>query len=53
MGQRTVERLVRCHTNLLLEARLEDYDSMILPWELEMVPDEPEDEDDTDNSGGE
>lgn len=42
LGQTTVERLVRCHTNLLLEDLLRDWESNVLPWELEMVVDEPE-----------
>ena len=44
LGQLTVERLVRAHTNLLLEDLLEDWESALLPWELEMIVDEPEDE---------
>lgn len=46
LGQTTVERLVRCHTNLLLQESLEDWHSHVLPWELEMVTEEPEDDDD-------
>ena len=42
LGQKTVDRLVRSHTNLSLEARLEEWEATVLPWELEMVPDEPE-----------
>jgi len=46
LGQTTVERLVRCHTNLVLEDLLKDWESHVLPWELEMVVEEPEDEND-------
>jgi hypothetical protein len=44
-----VERLVRTHTNLQLEHRLELYEAGMLPWDLEMTVEEPlsddEDED--------
>jgi hypothetical protein len=44
-----VERLVRTHTNLHLEYRLELYEADMLPWDLEMTVEEPlsddEDED--------
>ena len=42
LGQLTVERLVRAHTNLLLEEVLEDWESVLLPWEQEMIVDEPD-----------
>ena len=45
LGQKNVERLVRVHTNLHLETVLEDWQDKVLPWEVEMVMDEPEDED--------
>eukprot|EP00967_Tisochrysis_lutea_P106695 scaffold163838_cov37-Tisochrysis_lutea.AAC.1 len=38
LGQKTVERLVRSHTNLLLESQLDEWQSAMLPWELEMIP---------------
>ena len=41
-----MERLVRTHTNLILEAVLQDWRPHVLPWEHEMVVDEPEEEDD-------
>jgi hypothetical protein len=44
LGQKTVERLVRAHTNLLLEDVLENWESHVLPWKIEMVLEEPEDE---------
>ena len=44
LGQKNVERLVRTHTNLVLESVLPDWRSEVLPWEVEMVIDEPEDE---------
>ena len=43
--QKNVERLVRAHTNLILEAVLEDWEANVLPWEVEMVVEEPERED--------
>ena len=45
LGQKNVERLVRAHTNLILEAVLEDWEANVLPWEVEMVVEEPECED--------
>jgi len=46
MGQATVEHLVRCHTNILLESNLEDESNKVpaLPWEEEMEVHEPEEE---------
>jgi hypothetical protein len=38
LGQDLVERLVRTHTNLQLEHRMELYD--MLPWDLEMTVEE-------------
>ena len=46
LGPPNVERLVRTHTNLILEAVLQDWRPHVLPWEHEMVFDEPEEEDD-------
>ena len=40
LGQDFVERLVRAHTNLKLEQRLEVYESGQLPWDIEMVVEE-------------
>ena len=37
--------LVRAHTNLLLDNSLKDFTVVTLPWELEMVIEEPEDAD--------
>ena len=42
MGQQNVERLVRAHTNLHLEARLIDWKASALPWEIDMTVVEPE-----------
>jgi hypothetical protein len=47
LGQTNVERLVRSHTNLLLEALLEDWQDEILPWDIELIIEEPEPEPDT------
>jgi hypothetical protein len=35
---------VQVHTNHLLEDVLENWESHVLPWEIEMVLEEPEDE---------
>ncbi len=35
-----VERLVRTHTNLQLEHRLELYEAGMLPWDIEMTVEE-------------
>lgn len=45
MGQVTVERLVRAHTNLLLEGQLDmELKAAVLPWDDEMDVEEPEEE---------
>ena len=41
LGQDLVERLVRTHTNLQLEHRLELYEAGMLPWDIEMTVEEP------------
>jgi hypothetical protein len=47
IGQKLVERLVRTHTNLKLEQRLEMYETGLLPWDIEMTVEESvSDEDD-------
>jgi hypothetical protein len=55
LGQLTVERLVRTHTNLLLEAQLDnpEHELAVLPWDLEMVVDEPDDSDASDDESDE
>ena len=45
LGQTNVERLIRTHTNLILEGLLEDWKSCILPWDIELVIDEPDQDD--------
>jgi hypothetical protein len=45
LGQAFVECLVRTHTNLLLEASIDLWRSQTLPWEIDMVIQEPEPED--------
>jgi hypothetical protein len=42
LNQTNVERLVRIHTNLLLAGRLEEWSATALPWEIELIIDEPE-----------
>lgn len=44
LGQLTVERLVRCHTNLLLRDVFEECETHVLAWDIDMVPEEPEEE---------
>ena len=44
LGQLNMERLVRAHTNIILEAVLKDWAPHVLPWEIEMVIDEPEED---------
>ena len=34
LGQKLVEHLVRTHTNLKLEQRLEMYETDLLPWDV-------------------
>ena len=41
LGQALVEQLVRAQTNLKLEQRLELYETGQLPWDIEMVVEEP------------
>ena len=41
LGQELVERLVRTHTNLKLEQRLQLYEAGLLPWDIEMTVEEP------------
>ena len=39
-----MERLVRAHTNLLLDLALDKFVAKVLPWECEMVIEEPEED---------
>ncbi len=41
LGQDLVEHIVRSHTNLKLEQRLDLYDPGQLPWDIEMVVEDP------------
>ena len=41
IGQELVNRLVRAHTNLKLEQRLQFYETGLLPWDIEMTVEEP------------
>ena len=36
-----VEQLVRAHTNILLEKKLDEWIAEVLPWELDMLIEEP------------
>ena len=42
LGQKNVERLVRARTNLLLDSSLNNSVATSLPWEVDMIIDEPE-----------
>ena len=44
LGQKNVERLLRVHTNLSLESTLDEWTATALPWDAEMIIDEPEDD---------
>ena len=41
-AQLNVERLLRAHTNLVLASQWKDWEAKVLPWDLEMIPEEPE-----------
>ena len=43
LGRTFVERLVRAHTNLLMEGELEDWRMLVRPWEMDMIIEDPED----------
>ena len=42
LSQLNVTRLLRAHTNLNLLSQWEDWESKVLPWDIEMICDEPE-----------
>ena len=44
MHQKLVEKLVHTHTNLVLRESLDDVLRHLLPWDIELVIDEPVDE---------
>ena len=44
LDQKLVEKLVRAHTNLVLRESLDDALRDLLPWDIELVIDEPVDE---------
>jgi hypothetical protein len=46
LGQKLVARLVRTHTNLKLEQRLEMYETGLFLWDIEMTVEEPVSDDD-------
>jgi hypothetical protein len=46
LGQKLVDRLVRTHTNLKLEQRLEMYEAGLVSWDIEMTVEEPVSDDD-------
>jgi hypothetical protein len=50
LGQKLVERLVRTHTNLKLEQRLEMYETGLFPWDIERTVEESVSDDDDDPS---
>ena len=45
LSQLNVNRLLRTHTNLLLLEQTRDWESKVLPWDIEMIIDEPDQED--------
>ena len=45
LHQKLVERLVRGHTNLVLRETLDDVLHHLLPWVIELIMDDPVDED--------
>ncbi len=47
-AQKFAERLVRTHTNLKLEQRLEMYEIGLVPWDIEMTVEETVSDDDDD-----
>ena len=44
LDQKLVEKLVRAHTNLVLRESLDDTLHDLLPWDIDLVIDEPVDE---------
>ena len=44
IDQKLVEKLVRTHTNLVLRESLDDVLRDLLPWDIELIIDEPVDE---------
>jgi hypothetical protein len=44
LNKKLVEKLVRAHTNLVLRDSLDDTLLHLLPWDIELVIDEPVDE---------
>ena len=44
LDQKLVEKLVRAHTNLVLRESLDDGLRDLLPWDIELVIDDPVDE---------
>jgi hypothetical protein len=44
LDQKLVEKLVHAHTNLVLRESLDDALRHLLPWDIELVIDEPVDE---------
>jgi hypothetical protein len=44
LHQTLVEKLVRAHTNLVLRESLDDTLRHLLPWDMELIIDEPVDQ---------
>ena len=51
LGQKKVQRLVRAHSNLLLESKLEGWRPTSLPWEIDMQIHMGEDDDESEETG--
>ena len=49
LGQKNAERLVRAHTNLILEAVLQDWEGHVLPWDIELIIEEPDSDSNSDS----
>ena len=50
LGQKKVQRLVRAHSNLLLESKLEGWRPTSLPWEIDMEIHMGEDDDESEET---
>ena len=53
LGQPLVEKLVRAHTNIVLREALDMAAEHVLPWDIELVIDEPDPEPESEAQGTE
>ena len=49
LGQKNAKRLVRAYTNLILEAVLQDWEGHVLPWDIELIIEEPDSDSNSDS----